>query len=140
MAASDFLSFLVDETFKLQQSGEVELSSLELKLTDYQLAFFKGEFIPQSQVLRFVTPFGDLDFPINWSVFATDGALSSDIILSRENDTDHLLDVMRFAWKLPLNKILVTHADGFCYIVGLKAGEEVYVHDLLNPQEWLKTA
>jgi hypothetical protein len=140
MAASDFLSFLVDETLKLQQSGEVELSSLELKLTDYQLAFLKGEFIPQSQVLRFETPFGDLDFPINWSVFAMDATSSSDVILSQENDTDHLLDVMRSAWKVPLDKMLITHADGFCYIVGLKAGEEAYVHDLLNPQEWLKSA
>jgi hypothetical protein len=31
------------------------------------------------------------------------------------------------------------HADGFCYIVGLKSGDETHLHDLLNPQEWLKT-
>jgi hypothetical protein len=70
MSSKDFVSFLVDETLKLQKSGEVELSSLELKLTDYGLDFLKGEFIPQTQILRFKTPFGNLDVPINWSIFS----------------------------------------------------------------------
>ena len=64
MAETDFLSFLVDETLKLQKSGESTLSSLEQKITDYKLSFLKGEFIPQSQVLRFKTKFGDLDIPL----------------------------------------------------------------------------
>jgi hypothetical protein len=137
MADTDFLSFLVDETFKLQKSGEGTLSSLELKLTDYGLAFLKGEFIPQTQMLRFRTPFGVLDVPVNWSVF---GAQGSDHVVSAKTDSDHLLEVFRTAWSSNLQQLLVTHADGFCYIVGLGAGEEYYLHDLLNPQEMLNAA
>lgn len=138
MAQSDFLSFLVDETLKLQQSGEVELSSLEHKLGDYKLNFLKGHFIPQSQVLRFKTSFGPLDIPVNWSVFAIDNDLGA--VLDPKNDQDHFFEVIRLAWDKSFEKLLITHADGFCYLVGLKAGEENYLHDLLNPQEWLKTA
>ncbi len=138
--AKDFLSFLVDETLKLQQSGEAELSSLELKLTDYGLMFLKGEFIPQTQLLRFQTTFGVLDIPINWSLFAVDPANSGDHILSLENDHDHLLGILKSAWNNDLEKMLVTHADGFCYLVGLKSGEEAHLHDLMNPQELLNAA
>lgn len=138
--SEDFLSFLVDETLRLQKSGEVELSSLELKLNDYKLSFLKGEFIPLSQVLRFSTPFGILDIPVNWSVFSLEGAQSSDQLVTEEDDKDYLLKVMKTAWKPELNKLLITHADGFCYIVGLKAGEDYYIHDILNPQELLKAA
>lgn len=140
MAESDFLSFLVDETLKLQRSGEVQLSSLELKLNDYGLCFLKGEFIPQSQVLRFNSSIGVLDVPVNWSVFALDGSSSEDCVIHVDNDKDHLLKVLKATWMVSLNKLLVTHADGFCYIVGLKAGEEYYLHDLLNPQELLNAA
>lgn len=140
MSEKDFLSFLVDETLKLQQSGEQELSSLELKLNDYGLDFLKGEFIPQSQMLRFNTSFGPLDIPINWSMFAMNDSQSTDYVLSHENDNDHFLKVIKTAWKQDLNQLLITHADGFCYLVGLRAGEEGHLHDLLNPQEWLTAA
>ena len=56
MSSKDFVTFLVDETFKLQKTGEVELSRLELKLKDYDLNFLKGEFIPQIQILRYSLP------------------------------------------------------------------------------------
>lgn len=137
---TDFLTFLVDETLKLQKSGEVELSSLELKLKDYGLSFLKGEFIPQSQMLRFKSHFGVLDFPINWSVFAIENTSGKDVILSQDNDPDLLLSVLKTAWNQELERVLIAHADGFCYIVGLKAGEELHLHDLQNPQEWLKAA
>jgi len=141
MAETDFLSFLVDETLKLQQSGEVALSSLELKLKDYELPFLKGEFLPQTQVLRFIAPFGLIDLPINWSVFAVDSATTStDIVLSSTNDPDHLFEVLKARWKPQLSQLLITHADGFCYFVGLREGDENHLHDILNPQEWLKTA
>lgn len=136
MRNQDFVSFLVDETLKLQESGEVELSSLELKLNDYGLSFLKGEYIPQAQVLHFVTPFGPLDIPVNWSVFMGG---SNHTLLEEGHDPDCFLSVIKAAWNKPLSKLLITHADGFCYLVGLKAGEDAHVHDLINPQEWLKT-
>jgi hypothetical protein len=138
--AEDFLSFLVDETLKLQQSGEAELSSLELKLKDYKLNFLKGEFIPQTQMLRFHTNFGVLDIPVNWSVFSIEAPDSTDHVLDTENDPDCLLGVFQSAWNGDLQKMLITHADGFCYVVGLRAGEESHLHDLLNPQELLNAA
>lgn len=137
MAKSEFLTFLVDETLKLQGSGEGNLSSLELKLCDYHLNFLKGEFIPQCQVLRFNTPFGVLDVPMNWSLFSCDDEYK---LLHSENDIDGFYTVLKTAWKLPVEKVLILHADGFCYLVGLKTGEEYHLRDLLNPQEWLKTA
>lgn len=140
MSDKDFVSFLVDETLKLQKSGEVELSSLELKLTDYGLDFLKGEFIPQSQILRFTTPFGNLDVPVNWSVFSMENSLAHYTLLDEKNDIDSFFVVIKSAWNKPLEKILITHDDGFCYIIGLKAGEEAHLHDLVNPQVWLKTA
>jgi hypothetical protein len=141
MAETDFLSFLVDETLKLQKAGEVSLSSLERKLKDYDLPFLKGEFLPQTQVLRFIAPFGLIDVPINWSHFAIDSSTSnSDVVLSSDNDPDHLLMVLQARWKSDLKKILITHADGFCYFVGLREGDENHLHDILNPQEWLKAS
>lgn len=140
MSDKDFVSFLVDETLKLQKSGEVELSSLELKLSDYGLSFLKGEFIPQTQILHFQTPFGNLDVPINWSVFSVENSLAQYTLLDEKSDIDNFFFVIKSAWNKPLEKLLITHADGFCYIVGLKAGEEAHLHDLVNPQEWLKTA
>ena len=140
MGEKDFVSFLVDETLKLQKSGEVELSSLELKLKDYDLDFLKGEFIPQSQVLRFNTSFGVLDIPVNWSVFSIENSLAEYTLLDEKQDTDFFFTVIKHAWNRPLEKLLITHDDGFCYLVGLKLGEDVHLHDLLNPQEWLKAA
>jgi hypothetical protein len=138
MAQADFLSFLVDETLRLQKSGESELSSYELKLNDYGLCFLKGGFIPQYQVLRFSTSFGVLDVPVNWSIFKVDSSSMEDHILSRENDDDHLMKIFKSAWMPSMEKLLVTHADGFCYIVGLKPGDDIHLHDLLNPQIILK--
>lgn len=139
MADTDFLSFLVDETLKLQKSGEIELSSFELKLTDYKLNFMKGEFIPQTQMLRFHSHFGVLDIPINWSVFSIDSG-SGDVVLSSDEDKDHIFEVLTQAWDPSITRLLITHADGFCYLVGLKAHEQVHLHDLLNPQELLNAA
>jgi hypothetical protein len=136
----DFVSFLVDETLKLQKSGEVELSSFERKLQDYRLDFLKGEFIPQAQTLRFDTPFGNIDVPVNWSVFSVEKPSNDYSILDDKNDADRFFYVIKSAWNKPLDKMLITHADGFCYLVGLKRGEDSHLHDLLNPQEWLKTA
>lgn len=135
MAEADFLTLLVDETFQLQKSGEAKLSSLELKLSDYGLDYLKGEFIPQSQMLRFHCSLGVLDIPVNWSIFE-----ASDVVVGEDNDDDMLLKVFKSSWKQNLSKLLVTHADGFCFIVGLKAGDENHLHDLLNPQEWLMAA
>lgn len=140
MSNTDFLAFLVDETLKLQKNGEVELSSLELKLKDYGLNFFKGVFIPQLQVLRFNTSFGQLDVPINWSIFSHASQDTGHTILDHVNDTDHFFTVIKNSWNNAFEKILVTHDDGFCYLVGLKAGEDSHLHDLLNPQVWLKAA
>lgn len=140
MPEKDFVSFLVDETLKLQKSGHVELSSLETKILDYGLIFLKGEFIPQSQILRFITPFGDLDVPVNWSVFSMENSLAQYTLLDEKNDVDNFFMVIKSAWKKPIEKLLITHDDGFCYLVGLRAGEEAHLHDLLNPQEWLKSA
>lgn len=137
MNDNHFLSFLVDETLKLQKSGEEKLSSLETKLTDYELNFWKGEFIPQAQVLRFLTNMGIMDVPMNWSVFSCVG--SDHRILDKENDIDSFFSVITSAWKLPLKKVVIIHADGFCYLVGLTHEQEGHLHDLINPQEWLKT-
>ncbi len=140
MSNKHFVSFLLDETLKLQKSGEVELSSLELKLKDYRLSFLKGEFIPQTQILRFATPFGNLDIPVNWSIFSVENSLTRYTLLEAKNDVDNFLLIIKAAWKIPIEKLLITHDDGFCYMVGLKAGEDVHLHDLIHPQEWLKIA
>jgi hypothetical protein len=140
MVNKDFVSFLVDETLKLQKSGEVKLSSLELKLKDYGLNYFKGEFIPQAQILRFITPFGPLDVPVNWSIFSVENSLAQYTLLDEKNDVDSFFQVIKLAWNRPIEKLLITHDDGFCFIVGLNQGEESHLHDLINPQVWLKTA
>lgn len=140
MSETDFLSFLVDETLRLQKTGEGTLSSFELKLNDYGLSFLKGEFIPQIQLLRFKTTFGVIDIPINWSLFSIDSTSSGASIVGHDNDDEYLLKIFTKNWIPKLDKLLITHADGFCYIVGIKEGEEFYIHDLLNPQELLKAA
>lgn len=140
MGEIDFLTLLVDETLRLQKSGEIELSSLELKLNDYRLKFLKGEFIPQSQMLRFMTPFGKIDFPVNWSIFSINAHVLNDVVLSATNDRDHLFTILKPTWDPAISKILITHADGFCYLVGLRPQEEAHLHDLVNPQVWLKKA
>lgn len=136
MADSDFLSFLVDETLKLHSHGAKDLSHLEHKLSDYHLEFIKGEFIPQIQALRFNTTFGVLDVPANWSIFSQD----DHTLLDATNDSDNLLSVMKHAWNPKFEKLLMTQSDGFCYLVGLKTGEDSYVRDLLKPPVLLKSA
>jgi hypothetical protein len=138
MAQTDLLSFLVEETLKLQQTGEDELSSLELKLKDYDLAYLKGEFIPQIQMLRFRLKGVVLDIPVNWSIFDLNHAGVEHLILTSANDPEKLFAVFKKIWLTHLEKMLITHADGFCYMVGLKAGDDAHLHDLINPQEWLK--
>jgi hypothetical protein len=140
MTKKDFVSFLVDETFKLQKSGEVELSSLELKIKDYGLNFFKGEYIPQTQILRFQTTFGNLDVPVNWSIFSVENSLAQYTLLDEKNDVDNFFQVIKLAWNKPIEKILITHDDGFCYIVGLRQSELTHLRDLISPQEWHKSA
>lgn len=138
MSNTDFLTFLVDETLKLQKTGQANLSSLELKLKDYKLSFLKGEFVPQFQVMRFSTSFGVLDFPINWSIFSSESL--SDQLISESNDSDHLLRVLRGAWSLEIHQLLISHADGFCYIIALKKGDDCHLHDLLTKQATLGAA
>lgn len=140
MSEKNLISFLVEETLKLQKSGHGELSSLELKLNDYGLNFFKGVFIPQAQILRFKTPFGKLDVPVNWSIFSVENSMADYTLLDEKNDVDNFFCVMKSAWKMPIEKLLVTHDDGYCFMIGLKAGEDVHIHDLVNPQEMLKSA
>jgi hypothetical protein len=140
MSDKDFVSFLVDETLKLQKSGQGQLSSLELKLKDYGLEFFKGEFIPQGQILRFTTTFGNLDVPINWSIFSIENSMAQYTLLDQKNDVDNFFMVLKTAWNIPIEQLLITHDDGFCYLVALKRGEDAHLHDLINPQEWLKSA
>jgi len=137
MSGKDFFSFLLDETFKLQEGGEKKLSRYELKLTDYSLSYLKGEFIPQIHALRFKGSLGTLDIPVNWSFFED---CSDDIVLSKEKDQDHFFEVVTSAWNPQITKLLVTHADGFCYLVALKAEEEIHLRDLQNHQEWLEVA
>lgn len=137
MSNSDFFSFLVDETLRLQEGGEAKLSRYELKLTDYSLSYLKGEFIPQIQVLRFKGPLGMIDIPVNWSFFED---CSEDIVLSKENDKEHFFEVLSSAWNPQITKMLITHADGFCYLIALKAEEEIHLRDLQNHQEWLEVA
>lgn len=139
MSGTDFLTFLVDETMKLQKKGQANLSSLELKLTDYKLSFIRGEFVPQSQMLRFKSTFGILDIPVNWSIFSSD-ELAQYCLLSEKDDKDCLFKVLKSAWNPSFAKILITHSDGFCYLIGLKVGEESHIHDLLNHQEFHKAA
>lgn len=137
MSTPDFFTFLVDETLKLQEGGEKKLSRYELKLTDYSLTYLKGEFIPQLHSLRFKGHFGVLDIPVNWSLFDN---CSEDVVLSSENDRDHFFEVISKLWNQETSKLLVTHADGFCYLVALKAEEEIHLRDLQNHQEWLEVA
>lgn len=139
MAESDFLSLLLEETLNLPSKPGIDLSSLELKLKDYSLTYLRGFFIPQSQVLRFETPFGVLDFPTNWSSFTPYSHLNG-VMLTADEDPDHLFKILQTNWDTKIQKLLITHADGYCYLIGLKVGEENHLHDLLNPQEWLKAA
>jgi hypothetical protein len=140
MSSTGFISFLVDETLKLQRSGEVKLSSLEQKLSDYDLNFMKGEFIPQTRMLRFESESGLIDIPVNWSLFAMGAEPFQDVLLDESNDPDFFFRVIQSVWSFPLERVLISHADGFCYLIALKRGEEAHVHDLLNPQIWLKSA
>lgn len=139
MADTDFISFLVNETLRLQTDERAHLSTLELKLKDYSLSYLRGFFIPQFRMLRFKTEMGTIDIPINWSVFSV-GEHQEGIILDADDDKDALFMIFQKNWQPEMKKLLIAHADGYCYLVGLKVGEEVHLHDLLNPQEWLSVA
>jgi hypothetical protein len=139
MSDTDIFTFLVDETLKLHQSGGLDLSRLELKLQDYSLSYLRGEFIPQIQMLRFNLKGQIMDVPINWDIFNPE-VTTLHQILSIDIDRDHLFDVLKSVWLKELRKLLIIHSDGFSYIVGLTAAQEVHLHDLLNPQECLRAA
>lgn len=136
MNKSNFLDFLVDETFRSNTSAKQTLGDLERKLTDYSISFLRGEFIPQIQMLRFATPMGQLDIPVNWSCFALDQGQDY-CWVQAQNDVDGLLAIMKASWKNTIKSLLITQSQGYCYIIGLKESDEFYLQDLTNPQEIL---
>lgn len=136
MSKSNFLSFLVDETFRLQSQNARTFCDLERKLTDYGISFLRGEFIPQIQMLRFNTPMGILDVPINWSSFALDEGRDYNWI-KNGSDQEELLNVMKASWNPEMKSLLVMQAQGYCYIISLTESDEFYLKDLINPQEIL---
>lgn len=138
MSESDFLTFLVDETLKLQKSGK-KLSSFDLKLKDYGLNYLRGEYVPKLQVIRFRSDRGSLDFPINWSVFDTK-KITGYLVLSQFDDQDHIFSVMKSIWGNAVEKILILEQEGHCYIVALKSGEDAHMRDLLKKEKALKSA
>ena len=140
MQKSNFLNFLVDETFRIQEKSHNELWSLERKLNDYRINFLRGEFIPQTQLLRFKTPLGLLDIPINWSCFAPE--VGRDFThLRSDNDPESLLAILKSSWDKNLSSLLITQAQGYCYIIGLSQTDEQHFEDLINPQEiFIRTA
>jgi hypothetical protein len=81
---------------------------------------------------------GNMDVPMNWSVFSPVG--TDHRVLDKDNDMDNFFTVVKNAWKIPVEKVVIIHADGFCYLVGLSEEQVCHLHDLLNPQQWLKTA
>lgn len=136
MAETEFLSLLVDETLKLHKTEVTELTHLETKLKDYQLQFIRGEFIPQTQMLRFQTSFGVLDVPSNWSLFMNDDYS----VVSSHQDEELFLSVLKNTWNPKFDKLLITHSDGFSYVIGLKSGEEAHLRDLVEQPILLKSA
>lgn len=140
MQRSNFLNFLVDETFRIQEKSYNELWSLERKLVDYRINFLRGEFIPQIQLLRFQTPLGIIDIPVNWSCFALEQGQDYTHLRS-DNDPERFLAILKSSWDKNLSSLLITHAQGYCYIIGLSEADERHLDDLINPQEiFIKTA
>lgn len=139
MSKSNFLNFLVDETFRLHESSVQNFCDLERKLKDYSISFMRGEFIPQIQMLRFSTPMGVLDVPVNWSCFNLEQGEEYKWITST-NDEESLLQVMQHSWDQHLKSLLIIQSQGYCYLVGLKESDEFYLQDLVNPQEILYKA
>ncbi|HLW58052.1 MAG TPA: hypothetical protein VKY27_11725 [Bacteriovoracaceae bacterium] len=133
MSKSNFLNFLVDETFRIQESS-LQFCDLERKLKDFSIAFLRGEFIPQIQMLRFETPMGVLDVPITWSCFDLEQGEDYKWI-NTSNDQESLLKVMKKSWNPELKSLLIMQAQGYCYLIGLKECDEFYLKDLVNPQE-----
>lgn len=135
MSKPNFLSLLVDETLTLHDSI-LSFNDLERKLSDYSISYVRGEFIPQIQMLRFNTPMGLIDVPINWSCFALDQGKDY-CWVTEKNDSENLLKVMRVSWDAKIKSLLVIQSQGYCYLVGLKEADEYYLRDLVNPQEVL---
>lgn len=133
MSKSNFLNFLVDETFRIQESSQ-QFCDLERKLKDFSIDFLRGEFIPQIQMLRFKTSMGLLDVPINWSCFNLEQGEDYKWI-HNGNDQENLLKVMKSSWNQELKSLLIMQAQGYCYLIGLKESDEFYLKDLVNPQE-----
>lgn len=138
MSSNDLVTFLVEETFKLQEASDESISGLEAKIQDYHLNYLKGYFIPQTQMLRFNGPFGCIDIPTNWSHFSIENSLAEYTLMNDHNDADMFFKVIQNAWGIQLKSLVVTHENGFCFIIGLKSGEEVHLRDLLSSEEWLK--
>jgi len=138
MASNDLVTFLVEETLKLQETGNESISGLEAKIQDYQLHYLKGYFIPQTQMLRFDGPFGCIDIPTNWSLFSIENSMVDFSLISSQKDRDMFFSVIQKAWNIPIKSLVVTHENGFCFMIGLKSGDEVHLRDLLNSEEWLK--
>lgn len=136
MSKFNFLTFLVDETFRLNSATHQSLGDLERKLADYGISFLRGQFIPQIQMLRFATPMGQLDIPINWSCFALEHGQDFSWVQTT-NDNDGLLSIMKASWQSQIKSLLITQSQGYCYIIGLKENDEFYLQDLTNPQEIL---
>jgi hypothetical protein len=61
-------------------------------------------------------------------------------MISADDDKDFLLSVMKKNWNPKFEKLLVTFADGFSYVIGLKTGDEAHVPDLVRPPVLLKSA
>lgn len=135
MTKANLLNFLVEETYQLE-NNHLTFSDLERKLYDFEISFLRGEFIPQIQMLRFHTPMGTIDVPVNWSCFALDQGREYHWITA-SNDEDNLLKVMKLSWDKELKSLLVLQSDGYCYLIGLKEADEYHFDDLINPQEIL---
>lgn len=139
MSKSNFLNFLVDETLRHHRDDFHAFSDLERKLSDYGISFLRGEFIPQIHMLRFITPMGVIDIPTNWSSFSLEHGQGYCWVKS-DTDGDGLLHILQQAWQPSMKSLLVTHSEGYCYIIGLKESDEYYLEDLVNPQEILLRA
>jgi len=135
MSKSNFLNFLVDEAFELHSQVD-SFCDLERKLSDYEILFLRGEFIPQIQMLRFRSHLGPIDIPINWSCFSLEQGQDYHWIKAGDPE-EALLKVMTKKWNPEIKSLLIMQAEGYCYMIGLKETDEFYLKDLVNPQEIL---
>ncbi len=138
--SNDFLSFLVNETYKLQSEGENRLHSMENKIQDSGLEFLKGEFIAPISVFRFKSHLGNIDVPVRWDLFDLNQVETGYRILDEQNDQQHFFSVIQAVWKIKVEKILMIQADGYIYLVGLKVGDDNFLRSLINNKEVFRAA